>query len=329
MYALAPARRRTGRCQPGRIVTRVITIVENILALVLVIAVGWLLRRTGVLGPAATDVLANLVYWAATPALLFSVISTTPIADVMGKPLAVAAVSGVVTAATYAAVARFVMRAGLGELVLGSMSASLNNAAYIGIPVAIYVLGQAHYGVPVIIFQLGFLSPTFFVLADLVGAHGRITPAGVAKRVATNPMVIAAALGLVCSLLRLHPPAVVSTTTSMLGDAAAPTVLVAFGASLLGQRFSAHTRQGRLIGVATGCKLLLQPMAAAVAGVALGLTGRNLMGVVVMAGLPTAQNAFIAATRARVGQDIAKGVVLLTTFGSLPLTILTSWVFLH
>lgn len=304
-------------------------IVENIAALALVIAVGWLLRRTGAVGPTTVSVLSNVVYWAAAPALLFSVISSTPIAHVVGKPLAVAAAAGIGTAGVFALVARFALRARAGELVLGSMSASLNNAAYIGIPVAIYVLGQAHYGVPVMIFQLGFLTPMFFVLADLVGSRSRPTPAGVVKRIATNPMVIASVLGFVCSVLRLHPPALVSTTASLLGGAAAPTALIAFGASLLGQRFSAQTHQGYLIGLATGCKLLLQPAIAAAVGVALGLTGQNLMGVVIMAGLPTAQNAFIAATRTHAGEGIAQGVVLLTTFGSLPLTILTSWMFLH
>ncbi len=304
-------------------------IVENIGALALVIGVGWLLRRTGAVGPTAASVLSNVVYWAAAPALLFSVISSTPVAQVTGKPLAVAAAAGIGTAGIYALVARSAMRAKTGELVLGSMSASLNNAAYIGIPVSIYVLGEAHYGVPVMIFQLGFLTPMFFVLADLAGSHRKPTPAGIVKKVATNPMAIASALGFVCSVLRLRPPALVSTTASLLGDAAAPTALIAFGASLLGQRFSARTRQGHLIGFATGCKLLLQPAIAAGVGVALGLTGRDLMGVVVMAGLPTAQNAFIAATRAHAGEDIAQGTVLLTTFGSLPLTILTSWFFLR
>lgn len=304
-------------------------IVQNVVALALVIGVGFLLRRTGAVGPSAAGVLSSFVYWAAAPALLFSVISATPVAQVTGKPLAVAAASGVGAALVFAAVGHFAMRATTGELVLGSMSASLNNAAYIGIPMAIYVLGQAHYGVPVMIFQLGFFTPMFFVLADLAGSHSHPTPGGVARLVVTNPMVIAAFLGFFCSALRVHLPQVITTTASLIGGAAPPTVLVAFGASLVGQRFSARSRQGHLIAGATACKLVVQPAIAWGVGMALGLAGRDLMAVVIMAGLPTAQNAFIAATRAHAGEDVAEGTVLLTTFGSLPLTIATAWAFVH
>ena len=51
--------------------------------------------------------------------------------------------------------------------------------------------------VPVMIFQLGFLTPLFYVLSDLVGSGVRPTVSGVLRRVFTNPMVIAAVLGVV------------------------------------------------------------------------------------------------------------------------------------
>ncbi len=304
-------------------------IAENVAALAVVIAIGWLLRRTGAIGPQAGAVLSGFVYWAAAPALLFSSIAGTPVAQVIGRPLAVAAASGLLTAVLFALLARFLMRADAGQVVLGSMSASLNNAAYIGIPIGIYVLGHASYGVPVMIFQLGFLTPAFYVLSDLVGSHVRPTVAGVLRRILTNPMVIAAILGFVVSATGLHAPSIVTTTAHLVGDAAPGTVLIALGASLVGQTFSPHSLDGRLAGLATVFKLIVQPLIGLGAGIALGLHGHALMAVTVMAGLPTAQNAFIAATRARVGERIAEAAVLLTTIVSLPLTVLTAWLFIH
>ncbi|AZZ40171.1 AEC family transporter [Acidipropionibacterium jensenii] len=304
-------------------------IAENVIALAVVIAVGWLLRRTGAIGPQAGRVLSSFVYWAAAPALLFYSIAETPISQVVGRPLAVAAISGLVTAVLFALVARLFMKADVGQVVLGAMSASLNNAAYIGIPIGIYVLGHASYGVPVMIFQLGFLTPTFYVLSDLVGSHTRPTVSGVFTRIFTNPMVIAAMLGFLVSAFDLHPPSLVVTTSHLIGDAAPGTVLIALGASLVGQTFSMHSLDGRLAGLATGFKLVVQPLVGFGAGLALGLSGHALMAVTIMAGLPTAQNAFIAATRAKVGEKIAEATVVITTIGSLPLTVLTASLFLH
>ncbi|MCI1749138.1 MAG: AEC family transporter [Acidipropionibacterium sp.] len=306
-----------------------VVIAENVAALALVIAIGWLLRKTGAIGPAAGPVLSGVVYWAAAPALLFYSIAETPVREVIGRPLAVAAISGLLTAILFALVARLFMKADAGQVVLGSMSASLNNAAYIGIPIGIYVLGHASYGVPVMIFQLGFLTPLFYVLSDLVGHHVRPTLAGVLKTIFTNPMVIAAMLGFLVSATGVHPPSLIDTTAHLVGEAAPGTVLIALGASLVGQTFSLHSLDGRLAEMACGFKLIVQPLVGLGAGIALGLSGHALMAVTIMAGLPTAQNAFIAATRAKIGERIAEATVVITTVASLPLTVLIASLFLH
>lgn len=273
--------------------------------------------------------LSSLVYWAAAPALLFYSIAEVPVAQLVGRPLAVAAVSGVLTAVLFAPVARFAMDADVGQTVLGSMAASLNSAAYIGIPIGIYVLGHASYGVPVMIFQLGFLTPLFYVLSDLVGSHRRPTVSGVMRRIFSNPMVIAAVLGFAVSATRVQLPPIINTTAHLIGEAAPGAILVALGASLVGQRFSAGSTDGHIIGAASAYKLLVQPLLGLACGTVLGLRGHSLMAVTLMAGLPTAQTTFIAAVRAKVGQRIAQGTVLVTTLASLPLTVLTAWLFIR
>ncbi len=302
-------------------------IVQSICAIGLIMAVGWLARRTRALGEGSVQVLTDLVYWIAAPALLFSVISTTAIDEVLGIPLIVAAASGIGTAVVFAMIAGPLMRARTADVVLGSMASSLNNAAYIGIPIAVYVLGSATHGVPIMVFQLGFFTPMFFVLADLVGSDRRPTPWTVVRGVITNPMVIAAFLGFVCAWFSVPVPELFAVATSMAGDAAAPVVLVAFGASLVGQHLRVHSQMGHLTVLASVLKLLVEPGLACVVGYLLGLRGTDLMAVTVMGGLPTAQNAFIAASRAHAGEEIAQGTVLITTLASLPMTVATAWLF--
>ncbi len=302
-------------------------VVEGVLIIGSTIILGWVMQRIGVLPPQAATVLSAFVYWAATPALLFSVISVQDVAEIFGAPFLAAVVSGIGTAVIFVLLA-WPMRVRGGDLVLGAMSSSVNNIAYMGIPVAIYVLGSAHHVVPVMAFQLGFLTPFFFVMAEL---SGKSEPVGGAARlrqvlrtVFTNPMVLAALLGGAVAISGITLPSFITEFSVFVGDAAPATILVAFGASLVGQSVRLSGSQWVAVSWATVAKLLVQPALAGLVGWWAGLEGVAMAGVILMAALPTAQNAYIASMRARAGREVTQGTVLLTTALSLPLII--GWV---
>ena len=298
-----------------------VSIVWSVLSIALIIGVGWVARRGGALGPEAAGTLASATYWVASPAMLFHAIVSTGTSGVFGAPLAVAAASGVGTALIFALVARLFLRLTRGEIALGAMASSLNNGAYIGIPIAVYVLNDASAVVPILVFQLGFFTPMFFVLADLVGSGQRPSIVGIARVVARNPMVIAAVCGFLFSAVGWPMPTLVDVSTSMLGAAAPPMILLSFGASLVDRRSASGDSGAAATACAIVGKLALQPAIACGVGILLGLTGPALMSVTIMAALPSAQNAYIAATRAKAGERIAQGTVLVTTFASLPVVV--------
>lgn len=302
------------------------TIIWSICAIGIVIAIGWTARRSGIVTEQGVATLSGLTYWVTSPAMLFHALASADIASVISAPLLVAAGSGIGSALCFALIARLALGLRGGDLALGAMSSSLNNAAYIGIPIAVYVLGDATSVVPILVFQLGFFTPMFFVLADVTGSGRAPTPASIVMTIIRNPMVIAAAIGMVVAALGLPIPLVVEVTTSMLSEAAPPTILLAFGASLVGRTLKGDSSM-MPVALASLCKLIVQPAIACLIGLALDLTATELMTVTIMAGLPTAQNAFIAATRAGSGIRIAQGAVLVTTLASLPLTVATAWIF--
>lgn len=232
-----------------------------------------------------------------------------------------AAASGVGTALLFVAVARLVLHLTRGETTLGAMASSLNNGAYIGIPIAVYVLGDASAVVPILVFQLGFFTPMFFVLADLAGSGQRPSARGIVTVIARNPMVIAAACGFLFSAAGWSMPTLLEVSTSMLGAAAPPMILLSFGAALVDRRTASGDAGVPAIACAVVAKLAVQPAIACGVGMLLGLTGPALMSVTIMAALPSAQNAYIAATRAGAGERIAQGTVLVTTFASLPVVV--------
>ena len=298
-----------------------VSIVWSVLSIALIIGVGWEARRGGALGPEAAGSLASATYWVASPAMLFHAIVATGTSGVVGAPLAVAAASGAGTALLFVAVARLFLRLTRGEIALGAMASSLNNGAYIGIPIAVYVLNDASAVVPILVFQLGFFTPMFFVLADLVGSGQRPSVVGIARVVARNPMVIAAVCGFMFSAAGWPMPTLLDVSTSMLGAAAPPMILLSFGAALVDRRAASGNAGAPAIACAVVAKLAVQPSIACGVGMLLGLTGPALMSVTIMAALPSAQNAYIAATRAKAGERIAQGTVLVTTFASLPVVV--------
>ena len=298
-----------------------VSIVWSVLSIALIIGVGWAARRGGALGPEAAGSLASATYWVASPAMLFHAIVSTGTSGVFGAPLAVAAASGAGTALLFVAVARLFLRLARGEIALGAMASSLNNGAYIGIPIAVYVLNDVSAVVPILVFQLGFFTPMFFVLADLVGSGQRPSVVGIARVVARNPMVIAAVCGFMFSAAGWPMPTLLDVSTSMLGAAAPPMILLSFGAALVDRRAASGDAGAPAIACAVVAKLAVQPSIACGVGMLLGLTGPALMSVTIMAALPSAQNAYIAATRAGAGERIAQGTVLVTTFASLPVVV--------
>ena len=298
-----------------------VSIVWSVLSIALIIGVGWAVRRGGALGPEAAGSLASATYWVASPAMLFHAIVATGTSGVFGAPLAVAAASGAGTALLFVAVARLFLRLTRGEIALGAMASSLNNGAYIGIPIAVYVLNDVSAVVPILVFQLGFFTPMFFVLADLVGSGQRPSVVGIARVVARNPMVIAAVCGFMFSAAGWPMPTLLDVSTSMLGAAAPPMILLSFGAALVDRRAASGDAGAPAIACAVVAKLAVQPSIACGVGMLLGLTGPALMSVTIMAALPSAQNAYIAATRAKAGERIAQGTVLVTTFASLPVVV--------
>lgn len=298
-----------------------VSIVWSVLSIALIIGVGWVARRAGALAPEAAGSLASVTYWVASPAMLVHAIISTGTSGVFGAPLAVAAASGVGTALLFVAVARLFLHLTRGETTLGAMASSLNNGAYIGIPIAVYVLNDASAVVPILVFQLGFFTPMFFVLADLVGSSHRPSVIGIARVVARNPMVIAAACGFLFSAAGWSMPTLLDVSTSMLGAAAPPMILLSFGAALVDRSVASGDSGVPALACAVVAKLAVQPSIACGVGMILGLTGPALMSVTIMAALPSAQNAYIAATRAKAGERIAQGTVLVTTFVSLPVVV--------
>ncbi|MFJ6028151.1 AEC family transporter [Pseudarthrobacter sp. NPDC092424] len=285
-----------------------------------IILVGWFVGRNRVLGENARPVLSALTFFVASPALLFETLSKARLEDVFAEPLLVTAVAAIASAAIYFTAVKFWLKRTLPESLMSSMAASLANSANLGIPIAVYVLGDASYVVPLLIFQLAFFTPLFLMLLDSSTSSHRTTPLGFVVMILRNPMIVGSALGLIVAGTGWEVPALVMEPVHLIGGAAIPAMLIAFGMSLHGTRplqASAARRTDTLL--ASLFKLGIQPaLAYLFARFALGMDGHALFAVVVTSALPTAQNVFVAASRYNTGLTVAKDTVLITTIVAVP-----------
>ncbi len=298
-------------------------VVQGFTVIFIVIAVGYVLGRTGVLGPEAQQVLSRLVFFVLTPALLFNSLATTDLSVIFSPTLVIAGGSALVVGLIYFVLARTVLHREIPEATIGALSSSYVNSANLGIPIAIFVLDDASFVAPLLLFQIMIYSPLALTALDLTalrGGTGRITLRDTVVAPLTNPIVLGGVAGLILSVTGVTLPHAVLEPISMLGDASVPGALLAFGLSLTGVTVLRKGESPRRdVALASVLKMVVQPLLVfALAYFLFDERGHNLFAQVVIAALPTAQNVLVYASRYQRGVVLARDTALVTTVASIP-----------
>jgi malonate transporter len=280
--------------------------------ILVVIAAGAALAHVGVLDHRSQRTLGEIAFFVASPALMVVTISQVHL-EAAAANLVASSVSLAACFIAYVVIARLRWGLGTGPLLIGALSSSYVNAGNLGIAIAAYVVGDITVVVPTLLVQMLLVQPAALIVLDRITGRGEgVRPA--VRRLVTNPLTLAAVLGLVLATTGWRLPAPLLSPLEMLAGAAIPLMLMSYGAAL---RLSPPI-------VATVLKMGVMPVVAWAVGVALGLDDRVLLGVVITAALPTAQNIFLHATRYRVGEDVARETILVTTLASLPAALIVA-----
>lgn len=290
-----------------------------------VIAVGYVAARCGLGGEPTVSALTKIAFFITNPVLLFTVVLESDISAVFSAYVPLALLTAIVTALLYVGISRLFFRRPLAETAVGAMASSYVNANNIGIPITLYALGDATPVAPVLLVQLLLLAPLVLTLLDL-SAAGRFSPKLLLTQPFRNPMIIATLLGAVMAALHVKLPEPVMAPLTLLGGAAVPVVLLAFGMSLRGSRMLGGAGHTAEILTATALKSAGMPLVAYLLGRFLfNLDQHMLLGVVLMAALPPAQNVFLFASRYGRGLAVARETILLSTAAAAPALILVVW----
>jgi predicted permease len=278
------------------------------------VLVGYLIGRFGILADGGLEVLTRLAFFVTTPALLFATLVKSEPSGIFTGALAAFVLSTLVVAALSITIARLLWRRDVAGLTVGALAAGYVNAGNLGIPIAAYVLGDVAFIAPVLIFQVLLASPAALAVLDVATGEGRPSLRRLAALPARNPLMIASAAGIAVALSGWEPPEAVLQPFVSLGAAAVPLTLLALGMSLRGSRPLRGGPDSRERLLAVLLKVVGHPLLAYLIGRGLlGLTGPALLAAVVTSALPTAQNIFVFASRYGRGEAFARDTIVLST----------------
>ncbi|MDO4929114.1 MAG: AEC family transporter [Corynebacterium sp.] len=305
-------------------------VLEGFFIIFTVIGAGYLLARTRIIPNQESRLILNRVaFFVATPALMYTVVSTSDPSALFSAVIGISTLATAVTALITALIAVLYFNADRPTATISAATASYVNSNSIGLPVGMYVLGKADYVAPLLVLQMVVLTPIILALiSDPAPGQSRLRGiSGAVIQGICSPIVIGAGCGLLVCLQQWETPELIAEPLTLIGGASIPLILMSFGASLYKARpLHDATQRGATL-VALGMKTLGMPIIAGLLGWIFGLRGEDLYAVVILASLPAAQNVYNYAATYQKATVVARDTILLSTLLALPAMLIVAGLF--
>ncbi|WP_026928391.1 AEC family transporter [Granulicoccus phenolivorans] len=283
-----------------------VALVNVILPVIVVAGTGFALGRFFTLDAAT---ISKIALYALTPALCLNVLLTTQVSGqtgvaVVGAYVLVcllgAAIAGLLTPKVAAPTRRAVMA-----------SVAIANSGNMGLPIALFALGQAGFEQSVLMF-IASVVLGFIVGPLLFGASGGLK--GSLIGLLKLPTLWAIVVALLMRLLGWQLPTGIMRGVEMLSNAALPIVLLSLGIQLGATK---RVKLTRAVWTATLIRVLGMPFLSLGIGLLFGLRGVPLQALVLAGAMPTAVNAFLLAMEYKGDVRTTADTVTMTTILSL------------
>lgn len=291
-----------------------------------VMLVGYILGKTNALGPHGTKVLSTLTFLVGLPSLMFSMIATRHISDVLSETGLISVASAAAMMVLFAIIGA-IARWGVRRTTIGALATGIVNSTNLGVPLSLYVLGSATYVTPIMLFQLAIVTPIALTILDLTDPDGKKPTVGrILSTPFRNPVTVAAILGILVSAAGLQVPELVLDPLKLIAQVTVPLMLIIFGMSLHGLSPRGTNGDGAPTLLAVILKSAIQPaLAWGLAKYVFHLDDFSTFVVTACAILPTGQNVVLYAVRYRVGQNLAQTTAVITSALAVPLLLSAAW----
>lgn len=267
-----------------------------VLSVVLVLALGAVLRRRVVTDAGFWRGMEWLSYHVFTPALFVESIARTSLREVSPVPLLLSLSIPVLAVSMLLVALRRPLRAE-GPQLTSLVQGSIRINTYIGLVFASALEGTA--GVAAFALAASVMVPLVNVVSvtalSFFGARDHeAATTSTWRHLATNPLILGCLAGLTLNLTGIGLPSAIAVPVEMLAEPALVTGTLVAGAAIT---LRVRLRDGLDITIASTIKLIALPLAAAALVSVLGLTAAALTAVVLICAVPTAPSAYILAGR--------------------------------
>ncbi len=293
-----------------------------LLPIMLLIALGAVLRSRGLPGAGFWPQAERLGYTVLLPSLLFHGMATARLGRLPVELLVLTLVLATCAVGLAVVLLRPACRVD-GPAFTSIFQGSVRFNTYVGIPLASGLFGAE--GVALAAICIAAVVPTVNALCVMVlTRHGsaRTSPAGMLGRLATNPLLLASLGGALAQGAGLSLPAGIAATLKALGAAALPLGLLCVGAAL--DFRSARSWIAPVLS-ASAMKFVGMPMATLAVAAATGLHGPALAVALLFQTLPTASSAIVLARQLGGDAPLMAGIIAVQTvlaFAVLPVAML-------
>lgn len=259
--------------------------------------------------PLDTRTLGRILFYLATPALVFRSLYTMQVDLLALQHMAVVTVTVLAIAAFLGwSMTRGASRPQRSGLTLAS---AVGNSGNMGIPICLFAFGEAGATLAAIYYAItSFLTNTAGVV---VASAGRSSWVEAVKRGLGAPVLYAAVLGLYLNRAGVTAPQPLYRAIDLLAGAAIPMMLVLLGAQL--RRTRLHRGQ-LVIWPSLAVRLVASPVVALALCWLLGIDGLERQVLVLQSAMPTAVITTVLATEFNAAPALVAASVLFSTLAS-------------
>lgn len=282
---------------------------------------GFICRRSGIFGAAATSELNRFVVWLGLPALFFDVTASASWDDLYHPEFA-AAFTLACLAVLFLVLALRVRTRGLADGSIDALNAAYPNSGYMGFPLGFLIFGPESYPLVTItaIITVCLLFGLTIVFVEIgIREERRFWPMArsVLLSLIKNPLLVSPALGVLYAWSGLPLPKSAGAFLDLLGGAASPCALVAIG-TFMADDTAEDDRSGTgEVLFLTAFKLALVPLAAwMLAYFVFDLPKPTADLLILLSALPTGTGPFMLAQYYGHAAAITARTILYSTVGS-------------
>jgi len=296
-------------------------VVNTVAPVFLVIALGFALRRGGFLTAQFITGMTRLAYWVGLPALLFQKVA---VAEQIEKGFGnsfVIVLAGIGGCIAVAYIAARLVRMPASQSGAFVQAAFRGNMTFMGLAIVLYAFGgdQGHPAQTIAVLTLAPIVPVHNILAVtvLLAARHKLSWSAVgkiARQIATNPLLLACAAGMVWSLAGLELPAAADRALSIAGQFALPVALIAIGGTLAQAKLTGRIGRSALAAV---IKVGVAPVVGCLAAMAIGAGPTETAVALILLACPTAVASYVLTDQLDGDAALASGAIVVSTILSI------------